>query len=222
MLILRTLSRYSLLLILLASNAGAQDAVPRSTWWRNEYASGSIRGHRAPARDFNGYHSRSWGKNNGATVAGYTSIVWHHTEGVQNTNLVAMALEHRFVKRFCDIGYHFIIKRDGGRWRTFQGTPLGFVGSHCKGENCCRRTGIGRIGIAVAGNFNRDRVDSQLLAEMTRLQDVLVRRYRIREIRTHRLGSFAVNRAGDARDCPGRNMVPVVTSLRRRAESQVR
>jgi hypothetical protein len=168
----------------------------------------------APRKDIEGYCQRRGGGNH-AKVPGYAAIVWHHTDGSQSPNLVDMALFHRR-KGFCDLAYHFVIKRNkDGRWAVYEGTPLGYIGSHAARFNAPREmAGLGTVGIAVAGDYGRQSPDAELRKVMTALQDRVVRRYRIKRILTHRDGPLAVN---DGRDCPGKNMVPFINELARRA-----
>ena len=230
-----TLCSLSFLLFSPDSQATGPDpgigATPRSIWWPAEYKeAGRLRsvlvrrGSRrrravyrtqkieAPSRDICGYGQRCWVQGS-ARVSSYAEIVWHHTDGSQSPNLVSMALEHR-AKKFCDLSYHFVIKRDNRRkWRIYEGTPLGFVGSHACGHNFLEGTTLGTLGIAVAGDYGQQAPDRELIAIMTTLQDKLVKKFKIRDIRTHRDGNIAVN---SGHDCPGKKMLPYILQLRAR------
>ena len=205
--------------------------VPRAQWWKDEYkkASDEIvkkvgrKGRKkryktvskpAPCNDICGYARRN-GAFGKATVRGYSVIVWHHSETVnQAPNLVSMALFHRR-KHFGDTAYHFMIKRnDAGQWTIYQGTPLGYVGSHARHYNFFPETATGSLGIMVAGDFDRQYPDKGLMKTMTQLQDWLVKKYNIRDIRTHRDGPLAVN---DGHGCPGKHLLPFIQQLHNRA-----
>jgi hypothetical protein len=165
--------------------------VSRSTWWDMEYKSTCDyqmqkkyvkRGRRqrlvvcstkvpAPSHDIKGYVNRTW-CHGCATVKGYDSIVWHHTQSTdQAPNLVEMALFHRR-KDFMDTAYHFIIKRNASNiWTIYEGTPLGYIGSHAHHFNINQDKAIGSLGIVVAGNFDVQIVDEDLKKIMAQLQD---------------------------------------------------
>ncbi|MBP7845156.1 MAG: N-acetylmuramoyl-L-alanine amidase [Proteobacteria bacterium] len=207
------------------------DVVPRSKWWADEWKSASTskkvkvsgRGRRAkyrtvireaPSKDIKGFCQRTWVEGS-CKVSGYKQIVWHHTDSRdQYPNLVSMALFHQG-KHFCDLAYHFVIKKNSsGRWAVYEGTPLGYVGSHAGGCNFIHGTRLGTIGIAVAGDFGQQKPDAELKKVMTKLQDRLVSRYKIRSVGAHRDGPYAVN---DGHDCPGKYMVPFISELHNRA-----
>lgn len=203
--------------------------VSRSTWWSDEHKEATLRKRvnvgtkrrprykyvstQAPSKDMCGYCNRYWGCDNGAKVEGYREIVWHHTDGVESPNLVMMALEHK-AQNFCDIGYHIVIKRNKqGHWAAYQGTPFGFVGSHAGGYNFLKGTREATLGIVVAGDYGNKKPDADLVRFMTKVQDYVVNRFSIKDIRSHRDGPMAVN---DGSDCPGKYMVPTIQMLRDR------
>lgn len=80
-------------------------------------------------------------------------VTVHHTaEPFSATSLSANIAEVRDVQQqhmngesMADIGYHYLIGRDG---RVFQGRPLYAQGAHAYGDN-----NIGNIGICLLGNF---------------------------------------------------------------------
>ena len=83
-------------------------------------------------------------------------ITVHHTAmPFSSTDLGASRAEVRTVQRLhmndrgmADVGYHFLIDRDG---RVFEGRPLHAQGAHSSGDH-----NIGNIGICLLGNFVSD------------------------------------------------------------------
>lgn len=82
----------------------------------------------------------------------YRITVHHTAEPFSGTSLSSNVAEVRDVQGqhmngegMADIGYHFLIGRDG---KIFQGRPLYAQGAHASGEN-----NVGNIGICLLGNF---------------------------------------------------------------------
>lgn len=81
-----------------------------------------------------------------------------------------------------DIGYHYVVYRDG---RVMVGRPVGQVGAHVEGHN------VGSIGIVYVGGLTADgkaakdtRTPAQR-ASLLWLTDALVRKHRIGRVRGH-------------------------------------
>lgn len=104
---------------------GAAEVLPRSAW------------NARPPRCSSGHTPRR--------------ITLHHTEQPNVTELSAPALirsvqgYHQNTRGWCDIGYHFLISRDGQIW---QGRPIDRLGAHAGHGN-----NTGNVGIALIGNF---------------------------------------------------------------------
>ena len=82
----------------------------------------------------------------------YRITVHHTAEPFSETSLAANITEVRDTQKehmngngWADVGYHFLIGRDG---RVFQGRPLYIQGAHSDGDN-----NIGNVGICLLGNF---------------------------------------------------------------------
>lgn len=77
-----------------------------------------------------------------------SKIILHCTatpEGMDFT--VAQIRDCHLARGFSDIGYHFVIYRDGS---VHKGRPLEQIGAHCKGHNACS------IGISYVGGCAKD------------------------------------------------------------------
>lgn len=70
-------------------------------------------------------------------------LVVHHTAS-DSGNVNTIRAYHKFVKGWDDIGYHFVINKNG---TIDNGRPISIQGAHIKGKN------TGSIGIAMIGNF---------------------------------------------------------------------
>jgi hypothetical protein len=74
---------------------------------------------------------------------------------------------HQGELRWADIGYHYVIDRNGSIW---QGRPLRYQGAHAQGDK-----NRGNIGIVLLGNFYRQTLSQaqreSLVAFVTKLSD---------------------------------------------------
>ncbi len=96
---------------------------------------------------------------------------------------------HQDGRGWADIGYHWLIGRDG---RVYEGRPLGVQGAHAGGSN-----NVGNLGVSVIGDF------SARLPEPPQLH--AVRAFLARAVRRHGLGPASVfgHRDFKATACPG-------------------
>jgi len=85
-------------------------------------------------------------------TAPYRITVHHTAEPFSGTSLSSNIAEVRDIQQehmngngWADLGYHFLIGRDG---KVFQGRPLYAQGAHSDGDN-----NIGNVGICLLGNF---------------------------------------------------------------------
>jgi hypothetical protein len=90
----------------------------------------------------------------------------HHTESPTVDSLSPEARlrqiqsYHMDVKGWCDIGYHYLVSRDGRIW---QGRPVEKLGSHAGGAN------TGNVGISVMGKHDTTPVTDVQVAAIARL-----------------------------------------------------
>ena len=137
-------------------------------------------------------------------------ITIHHTAGLQalsreDTLQEARRMQayHQDERGWTDLGYHFLID---GRGRVVAGRPLEARGAHAEGDN------EGNIGVALMGDFSRQRPTAAQVESLSRLVAYLSARYGIdpsRRLTTHR--------HLDRTDCPGRNLEALLAKLRRDA-----
>jgi hypothetical protein len=150
---------------------GAAEVLPRSAW------------NARPARCSSGHTPRR--------------ITLHHTEQANDSQLSAAALirsvqgYHQNTRGWCDIGYHFLISRDGQIW---EGRPIDRIGAHAGHGN-----NTGNIGIAMLGNFvSAQPTDAQQSAVAALVRGVALERG-IPLDRHH----FEGHREMRATECPG-------------------
>lgn len=99
-----------------------------------------------------------------------------------------------------DIGYHFIIDRQGRIW---QGRDLQFQGAHVKAHN------PHNIGIMCLGNFELQKPTAAQVETLTRLCSALMQGYKITPNNV-----FAHRDLGNSL-CPGKFLYPYVVSIRK-------
>lgn len=128
----------------------------------------------------------------------FNTVVVHHsamlpTEGPRDIQYVHM---HR--RSFLDIGYHFVIDREG---RIYEGRSLTRHGAHVSGHNA------GTLGIVLTGNYE---ILEPMPIQRMRLKGLiqtLQRQYPITHLAGH--GDFAPGKTL----CPGKNLEPLLPAL---------
>jgi hypothetical protein len=105
---------------------------------------------------------------------------------------------------YADIGYHFIIDREG---RVWEGRSLRYQGAHVKNRN------EGNIGVMCLGNFEEQNPTERQLAGLTRQVKALMTKYRVptRRVYTHREWPNAQTL------CPGRSLQAWISKNRNKA-----
>lgn len=131
-------------------------------------------------------------------------IIIHHSltkDGVKK-DIDAIRRYHMKTKGWSDIGYHYIIEKDGGEVTNYGGRFESVIGSHVKGMN--RNT----LGICVVGNFDKEYV-SEDVWEVTRIlvEDLCVE-YDLEP--SHVLGHWEAQQLqgiprSKRKSCPGKN-----------------
>ncbi len=138
----------------------------------------------------------------------YNAITLHHDgmDAFTSTNRSAAAARiekiraaHRS-RNFGDIGYHYLIDPAG---RVWCGRDLYWQGAHVKGQN------PGRLGVCLMGNYSVQRPNQAQLEALSRFTTSQMRRYGIpvSQVQTHM--ELAQT------ECPGRNLQPMLVSMRR-------
>ena len=138
------------------------------------------------------------------------AITIHHT-ATSNTYSDAKEVV-RSIQRFhqeergwCDIGYHYLIDREGV---IYEGRPLWAVGAHVKNHN------KGNIGIALIGNYEEASPTPEQLKALTALISWLVYKYKIplSNIKGHRDYAETL--------CPGKHLYALLPYIRRKVGSE--
>ncbi|AOR24620.1 peptidoglycan recognition family protein [Clostridium taeniosporum] len=113
-------------------------------------------------------------------------LVFHHAA---SSNLTANQIHDMHVrKKWCGIGYHFYIRKDG---TIYRGRPEEAIGAHIKGQN--KNT----LGICIEGNLEKDEPTEQEIDALEKLSTYLIIKYNISKVQGH----------GDTYEtlCPGEN-----------------
>lgn len=71
-------------------------------------------------------------------------VILHHRAG--NGDVESIHAQH-LKNGWAGIGYHFYIRKDG---TVYEGRPIAYVGSHCKGNNSCS------LGVCLEGDFRKE------------------------------------------------------------------
>lgn len=86
-------------------------------------------------------------------------IVIHHSESTENTTVLSIQDYHQRVKKWADIGYHYLIAQfptatGKMEWRIFEGHPLTAKGAHA-GHRGDEDLNPGQIGICIVGDYDQ-------------------------------------------------------------------
>ncbi|MDD5302162.1 MAG: peptidoglycan recognition family protein [Elusimicrobia bacterium] len=148
-------------------------------------------------------------------------VTVHHTQGnrpmteaetaaeVKNIQHYHMAGRGREGKdNFDDIGYHFLIAGDG---RVIEGRRAEYLGAHAGGAN------EGNIGVAMMGDFNKVQPADAQIESLTRLVTYLSVKYKKDP---NAKGFLEAHQHYTSTDCPGRNLMAMLGSLRRKIDQE--
>lgn len=124
------------------------------------------------------------------------------TRSAARGRLRSIQSAHQNNQNWADIGYHYIVDRQGTVW---QGRELRYQGAHVGGCN------EGNVGVMLMGNFQEQQPASAQVASLQRTVQAIQRTYRVSatQVRTHREWPTA------ATECPGRMLQSQVGQLRR-------
>jgi hypothetical protein len=142
-------------------------------------------------------------------------VTVHHTDGVLPMTEAATAAAVREIQRyhmvgraregkenFSDIGYHFLIAGDG---RVIEGRRAEYLGAHAGGAN------TGNIGIAMMGDFNKQKPTDAQIESLTRLVTFLAIKYKKEP---EAKGFLEPHQHYTNTDCPGKNLMSILDALR--------
>lgn len=140
----------------------------------------------------------SWGARtrNCNSASAPARITIHHTETPSNDSLGVPARlrqiqnYHIDVRGWCDIGYHFLVARDGN---VYQGRRENTLGAHVAGAN------TGNVGVAFVGSFMSAAPSAAMQSAAARVLGALARDYGITLNRTQVKG----HRERGSTACPG-------------------
>lgn len=131
-----------------------------------------------------------WGAAIARCVAAHSPyrMTVHHTATQDSLSAEARLRQiqsyHQNVKGWCDIGYHFLVSRDGRLW---QGRPAGQVGAHTGGQNS------GNVGIAFIGNYTKSTANDPqldnagaLIAGLSEQYNIAIKRVNIKGHREYK------------------------------------
>ncbi|MDE2512358.1 MAG: N-acetylmuramoyl-L-alanine amidase, partial [Elusimicrobia bacterium] len=175
----------------------------------------------APILSRAGWHAA---KRKGTAVAMHpTHVTVHHTEGPQTLTEAQTAAVVRNIQHYHmagraaegkdtwdDIGYHFLIDGSG---RVIEGRPAETLGAHAGGAN------QDNIGIAMMGDFNRQKPTPAQIESLTRLVSFLAIKY---GQNPSRAGFLEPHRHYDQTDCPGKNMMAILAALRQKVDERTK
>ncbi len=140
----------------------------------------------------------------------YNMITIHHT-ATSNTYsdsydiIKNIQKYHQQEKGWCDIGYNFLIDKEG---RIFEGRPLWAIGAHVANHN------VGNIGISLIGNFEKEAPSSKSIEALIELISWLVYKYNIP------IGSIKGHRDFSNTLCPGKHLYRLIPLIKRKVASR--
>lgn len=141
--------------------------------------------------------------------SGQERVYIHHTVSPYNDNLAPEARMrglqnfHMDSRGWCDLGYHYVVSRDGRIW---QGRPENRLGAHVANRNS------GSVGISFMGNFMEDRPNDDMLNSTGALVRWLRDTYGVdRNLLGHRDGGQTA--------CPGDHLYARLDDIERIADN---
>lgn len=93
-------------------------------------------------------------------------VVLHHRAG--NGDVESIHRQH-LKNGWAGIGYHYYIRKNGD---VYEGRPLKYMGSHCKGNNSCS------VGICLEGDFRKEVPTLEQLQSVRETYKVIKKTYR--------------------------------------------
>jgi len=142
-----------------------------------------------------------------------SAIIIHHTatsNTYEDAKQVIRSIQsyHMYTRGWCDIGYHFIIDKDG---KIYEGRPIWAVGAHVKGHN------IGNIGVALLGNYDEAKPNEKQLKALINLLTWLCIKYNIpiENIKGHKDYNPATK-------CPGKYLYEKLDEIKKLVEENIK
>ena len=138
----------------------------------------------------------------------YNSIVIHHSGNSGKDDPIDVERHHMAINKYDDVGYHYLVGKTG---KLYEGREIVYKGSHVKLSNA------GKIGILMMGDFDHQwwDIDDDLSAQQLQALERL-----IKLLKTHfpisKLGGHKEVLKGQDYSCPGSELLPVISTLRKR------
>ena len=157
------------------------------------------------------FSRKSWGAASARsqTPMSPSRVTVHHTDGHPRTELAASVEEMRGYQRYhmnghgwADIGYHFVID---GAGRVFEGRHTDVLGAHAEGAN------TNNVGIALMGDYNKTQLNAAQKDMLRHLVTFLALKY---QTDPRQKGFIQGHMHFNNTDCPGRNVVAYLDTLR--------
>lgn len=150
---------------------------------------------------------------NGGVHQNPSRVTVHHTDGKQTFDEQETLAAVRNIQAFHmgsdpkhgwdDIGYHFLID---GAGRVVEGRHTDIMGAHAHNYN------ENNVGIALLGDYNRDKPTAAQVDSLRRLVTFLALKYRTDPSQK---GFLEPHRHYNDTDCPGKNVVAILEQLGR-------
>lgn len=161
------------------------------------------------ARNENGYYDaltnrEGWYVYPDALKNSYQTVVIHHSgfyEHDGQTTLDEIQRSHREDRGWADVGYHFMIDKDG---MIYEGRDITVRGVHVEGYN------TGSVGVCLLGDYRSEAPSQAQLNSVYALNDWLVFRLQVTHLTGH--GQF-----NDWTECPGTFVINQLESIASRA-----
>jgi hypothetical protein len=169
-----------------------------------------------------------WGaappKPHSQTISGFEHLTLHHTSNtgtgmsemrrIQKLHMSLFPYNFFGGKNFDDIGYHFIVDKDGRVYegRRLESAPGAFRGPYTKGEHVGANNTVAGIGVCLMGDYEATEGNEALsFLHQQRLERVLAAlciRYRIHHSQISYHQMLAVGSGASL--CPGSNVIPKI------------
>ena len=143
-------------------------------------------------------------------------ITVHHTADQNNLSSIGKSDPQEYLQilqRYCqntldwgDIGYHYLISKDGRIW---EGRPMRYQGAHA-GNSTLNR---GNIGVALIGNFDLGKPSTAQIRSLQNLLGGLCDIYKISPEKIYGHGDLKTT------GCPGRHLSEILRELIRKLKS---
>jgi hypothetical protein len=141
-----------------------------------------------------------WRRYDGDLTEVYNTVVIHHS-GSQSSDdrrsLLDIQLTHRINRGWADIGYHYVVGKNGD---IYEGRDLHVRGTHVEDYN------TGSVGVCLLGDFDRESPTNAQIGTAIGLVQWLARLLKLTHLAGHR--NF-----NPTTQCPGNTLVPYLQAI---------